>query len=239
MHTVARGGRLPETHPLEASRRPSRRFSRPPGYPEHPRDRRPDRVPAARRRRPRLSRRNQARARRNARHRGRSRARHHRPWRFARRGAAPQPGVRRDDEFRRQAVPHRHRLARTDSACRSYLRPKRSRATSTARSREHGSPAFVVMQVRRASRGRARARFARRVDRARRSSAVWRRAKLVVLDLSTGDRIVVQPRFTGALLIDSGHLPDDERRYSTIAIRARRRSRSSTTATFAGSARSR
>jgi formamidopyrimidine-DNA glycosylase len=29
---------------------------------------------------------------------------------------------------------------------------------------------------------------------------VWRRAKSVVLDLDTGDRIVVQPRFTGALL---------------------------------------
>jgi formamidopyrimidine-DNA glycosylase len=34
----------------------------------------------------------------------------------------------------------------------------------------------------------------------------WRRAKLVVLDLSTGDRIVVQPRFTGALLVESGAL---------------------------------
>jgi len=45
---------------------------------------------------------------------------------------------------------------------------------------------------------------------------VWRRAKLVVLDLSTGDRIVVQPRFTGALLIDAGQLPDEERKYSTI-----------------------
>lgn len=45
---------------------------------------------------------------------------------------------------------------------------------------------------------------------------VWRRAKLVVLELSTGDRIVVQPRFTGALLIDAGQLPDEERRYSTI-----------------------
>jgi formamidopyrimidine-DNA glycosylase len=32
----------------------------------------------------------------------------------------------------------------------------------------------------------------------------WRRAKLVVLDLDTGDRLVVQPRFTGALLIDDG-----------------------------------
>src|SRR5579863_2848326 len=47
---------------------------------------------------------------------------------------------------------------------------------------------------------------------------VWRRAKLVVLDLSSGDRIVVQPRFTGALLIDAGDLPPAERRYSAIAF---------------------
>src|SRR5204863_5027007 len=46
----------------------------------------------------------------------------------------------------------------------------------------------------------------------------WRRAKLVVLDLSTGDRLVVQPRFTGALLIDSGQLPEGELRYSTMAF---------------------
>jgi len=46
----------------------------------------------------------------------------------------------------------------------------------------------------------------------------WRRAKLVVLDLSTDDRLVVQPRFTGALLIDAGALPDDERRYSTLEL---------------------
>ncbi|HEX8945283.1 MAG TPA: bifunctional DNA-formamidopyrimidine glycosylase/DNA-(apurinic or apyrimidinic site) lyase [Gemmatimonadaceae bacterium] len=44
----------------------------------------------------------------------------------------------------------------------------------------------------------------------------WRRAKLVVMDLSTGDRLLVQPRFTGALLIDAGDLPREERRYSTI-----------------------
>lgn len=41
----------------------------------------------------------------------------------------------------------------------------------------------------------------------------WRRAKLVVLDLSNGDRIVVQPRFTGALLIN----PSDKK-YVTIAF---------------------
>ena len=47
----------------------------------------------------------------------------------------------------------------------------------------------------------------------------WRRAKLVVLDLSSGDRLVVQPRFTGALLIDDGNLPERERAYSTIEFR--------------------
>ena len=36
----------------------------------------------------------------------------------------------------------------------------------------------------------------------------WRRAKLVVLDLDSGDRIVVQPRFTGALLLSRGALPE-------------------------------
>jgi formamidopyrimidine-DNA glycosylase len=49
----------------------------------------------------------------------------------------------------------------------------------------------------------------------------WRRAKLVVIDLAGGERIVVQPRFTGALLIDDGRLPESERRYSTIAFRLR------------------
>jgi formamidopyrimidine-DNA glycosylase len=44
----------------------------------------------------------------------------------------------------------------------------------------------------------------------------WRRAKLVVLDLSTGEHVVVQPRFTGALLIDAGDLPERERAYSTV-----------------------
>src|SRR5688500_10592175 len=47
---------------------------------------------------------------------------------------------------------------------------------------------------------------------------VWRRAKLIVLDLSTGDHLVVQPRFTGALLLDEGALPERERRYSTLAL---------------------
>jgi formamidopyrimidine-DNA glycosylase len=50
---------------------------------------------------------------------------------------------------------------------------------------------------------------------------VWRRAKLVVLDLShdgVTQHLVVQPRFTGALLIDDGALPDRERQYATVTF---------------------
>jgi len=46
----------------------------------------------------------------------------------------------------------------------------------------------------------------------------WRRAKLVVIDLESGDRVVVQPRFTGALLIDDGHFHGDELKYSTLRL---------------------
>ncbi|MFN2398016.1 MAG: bifunctional DNA-formamidopyrimidine glycosylase/DNA-(apurinic or apyrimidinic site) lyase [Gemmatimonadaceae bacterium] len=44
----------------------------------------------------------------------------------------------------------------------------------------------------------------------------WRRAKCVVTELDSGDRIVVQPRFTGALIIDAGQMPPRERRYSAL-----------------------
>ncbi|HEU4995154.1 MAG TPA: bifunctional DNA-formamidopyrimidine glycosylase/DNA-(apurinic or apyrimidinic site) lyase [Gemmatimonadaceae bacterium] len=47
----------------------------------------------------------------------------------------------------------------------------------------------------------------------------WRRAKLVILDLSTEDRLVVSLRFTGALLVDDGSLSDEDRRYSTVRWR--------------------
>jgi formamidopyrimidine-DNA glycosylase len=49
----------------------------------------------------------------------------------------------------------------------------------------------------------------------------WRRAKLVILDLSTTDRLVVSLRFTGALLVDDGSLSDEDRRYSTVRWRLR------------------
>lgn len=60
--------------------------------------------------------------------------------------------------------------------------------------------------------------FARRIAGAS-IGACWRRAKLIVIDLSTADRLVVQPRFTGALLVDDGSLDDAERRYATVTLR--------------------
>ena len=46
----------------------------------------------------------------------------------------------------------------------------------------------------------------------------WRRAKLIVVELDTGDRVVVQPRFTGALLVEEpgAPLPEREARFSTL-----------------------
>ena len=83
--------------------------------------------------------------------------------------------------------------------------------------REIAGRRIVGVQVRRADvlrlvdgRTLARRLAGARIERA------WRRAKLVVLDLATGDHLVVQPRFTGALLIDAGALPDVERQYTTI-----------------------
>jgi formamidopyrimidine-DNA glycosylase len=49
---------------------------------------------------------------------------------------------------------------------------------------------------------------------------VWRRAKLIILDLANADAIVVQPRFTGALLVEA--VPADisprDRTYITLSL---------------------
>ncbi len=62
------------------------------------------------------------------------------------------------------------------------------------------------------------AELARRTTGARFARS-WRRAKAVVLELESEDRIVVQPRFTGALLIDEGTLPPEELAYVTVSFR--------------------
>jgi formamidopyrimidine-DNA glycosylase len=44
----------------------------------------------------------------------------------------------------------------------------------------------------------------------------WRRAKLIVINLSTTDRLLVQPRFTGALIVNDGSLDPSLLAYSTV-----------------------
>ncbi len=65
-------------------------------------------------------------------------------------------------------------------------------------------------------------------------ASVWRRAKLIVIDVARGTahggrtdqhrdsaataHLVVQPRFTGALLVDAGTLPEELREYLTVSF---------------------
>ena len=48
----------------------------------------------------------------------------------------------------------------------------------------------------------------------------WRRAKLIIIDLDSSDSIVVQPRFTGALLVESAptDVSDRDRAYITLTV---------------------
>lgn len=63
------------------------------------------------------------------------------------------------------------------------------------------------------------AEFERRLQRASITRA-WRRAKLIILDLDSGDAIVVQPRFTGALLVETlpRDISDRDRAYITLTV---------------------
>ena len=56
--------------------------------------------------------------------------------------------------------------------------------------------------------------------RGARVERVWRRAKLIVLDLSTGDRLAVQPRFTGTVLLEGfgEPFPELERRFVRVTF---------------------
>ncbi len=57
-----------------------------------------------------------------------------------------------------------------------------------------------------------------RVLRGNRIEAVERRAKHVVLRLASGERLVIQPRMTGSLVVRQGRLPSDERRYAVLQV---------------------
>lgn len=55
-----------------------------------------------------------------------------------------------------------------------------------------------------------------------RIARVWRRAKMIVLDVEHPGRsawhVVVQPRFTGGLIVDDGTLPPQERAYVCVTL---------------------
>ncbi len=114
-------------------------------------------------------------------------------------------------------------LPETETIARDLDREIRGRLITT-----------VVVEKSDVLRGATPAELATRVI-GRRVERAWRRAKLVVLDLAgpaelrpevrsaagrsdhpAGDRIVVQPRFTGALLLSRGPLPEAEAPYSTL-----------------------
>ena len=63
----------------------------------------------------------------------------------------------------------------------------------------------------------AAARFARRLAGAR-FEHFWRRAKYVVADLSTGEALVVSPRFTGALLLEAPPFRVDRSDYTCVQL---------------------
>ena len=46
----------------------------------------------------------------------------------------------------------------------------------------------------------------------------WRRAKLIVTDLSSGDKLVVQPRFTGAMIVETPGMDKALLSYSTLRL---------------------
>ena len=214
MFTIARGDRLSEQWRPTAGCASVTTVLAAAGYPGTAAAWRSNCSPAAAQLRSRAARRHQWDSGRSVGDRRRTSARCDRAWRLPRRRAAPQPGVRRARRIRRKAIPIGHRLAGARAPCRSYLKPKRSPATSTPKS---AGRSIVGVRVTRPDvlRDVSARQLVRRVTGAT-IARVWRRAKLVVLDLSTDERVVVQPRFTGALLIDGGALADNERRYSTI-----------------------
>jgi formamidopyrimidine-DNA glycosylase len=47
---------------------------------------------------------------------------------------------------------------------------------------------------------------------------VWRRAKHIIFDLSGGDRLLVQPRFTGILFVTKGYPDDAKEQYVCVSF---------------------
>ncbi|MGH7710635.1 MAG: bifunctional DNA-formamidopyrimidine glycosylase/DNA-(apurinic or apyrimidinic site) lyase [Gemmatimonadaceae bacterium] len=51
-----------------------------------------------------------------------------------------------------------------------------------------------------------------------RINRVWRRAKHIIFELESGDRMIVQPRFTGTLFVTTGYPDDAKEQYVTVSL---------------------
>ncbi|MGQ0643227.1 MAG: bifunctional DNA-formamidopyrimidine glycosylase/DNA-(apurinic or apyrimidinic site) lyase [Gemmatimonadaceae bacterium] len=47
---------------------------------------------------------------------------------------------------------------------------------------------------------------------------VWRRAKHIIFEMASGDRLIVQPRFTGVLFVTQGYPKDAKEQYVTVSL---------------------
>lgn len=62
-----------------------------------------------------------------------------------------------------------------------------------------------------------RSALAKRLTGAR-IARVWRRAKHIIFDLSSSDRLLVQPRFTGILFVTNDYPADANEQYITVSL---------------------
>lgn len=62
-----------------------------------------------------------------------------------------------------------------------------------------------------------RSALAKRLTGAR-IARVWRRAKHIIFDLSSSDRLLVQPRFTGILFVTNDYPADAKEQYITVSL---------------------
>ena len=107
-------------------------------------------------------------------------------------------------------------MARAFPACPSYLKPKRWRATSTGwwGARQSGLCECAGLTCLRRVQS---SRLAKRLTGTK-IERVWRRAKHIVFELASGDRLIVQPRFTGTLFVTSGYPENAKEQYVTVSV---------------------
>jgi formamidopyrimidine-DNA glycosylase len=97
--------------------------------------------------------------------------------------------------------------------------PELPETETIARDLDHAISGAIIVSVRVTRPDVLREGSARELSRRVKGARIersWRRAKLIVIDLSTGDRLLVQPRFTGALIVNDGSLAPALLAYSTV-----------------------